>query len=72
MGPNLDNLPCDWLENTLLNVFDRWGSLVFTSTDVTVPWDGTNLQGQMLPTGTYFVVFDANGNTYHAAVELRR
>ena len=72
VGPNLDNLPCDWLENTLLNVFDRWGSLVFTSTDVTVPWDGTNLQGQMLPTGTYFVVFDANGNTYHAAVELRR
>ena len=72
VGPNLDNLPCDWLENTSLNVFDRWGSLVFTSTDVTVPWDGTNLQGQMLRTGTYFVVFDANGNTYHAAVELRR
>ena len=72
VGPNLDNLPCDWLENTSLNVFDRWGSLVFTSTDVTVPWDGTNLQDQMLPTGTYFVVFDANGILYNAAVELRR
>ena len=72
VGPNLDNLPCDWLEDTSLNVFDRWGSLVFTSNDVTVPWDGTNLQGQMLPTGTYFVVFDANGTTYNAAVELRR
>ena len=72
VGPNLGNLPCDWLDNTSLNVFDRWGSLVFTSNDVTVPWDGTNLQGQMLPTGTYFVVFDANGTTYNAAVELRR
>ena len=72
VGPNLDTLPCDWLEGTSLNVFDRWGSLVFTSNDVTVPWDGTNLQGQMLPTGTYFVVFDANGTTYNAAVELRR
>ena len=72
VGPNLGNLPCDWLDNTSLNVFDRWGSLVFTSDDVTEPWDGTNLQGQMLPTGTYFVVFEANGTTYNAAVELRR
>ena len=72
VGPNLGNLPCAWVENTSLNVFDRWGSLVFTSKDVTTPWDGTNLQGQMLSTGTYFVVFDANGTTYNAAVELRR
>jgi gliding motility-associated-like protein len=71
-GPDLGIPPCDWLENTLLTVFDRWGSVVFTSEDVSVPWDGTNISGRPLPVGTYFVVFEANGQTYRATVDLRR
>ena len=53
-------------------VFDRWGSVVFESTDVTTPWDGTNLNGQPLPVGTYFVVFETQGATYKKTVDLRR
>tara|TARA_B110000003_G_scaffold133075_1_gene135123 strand:+ start:19649 stop:27697 length:8049 start_codon:yes stop_codon:yes gene_type:complete len=71
-GPELGVPPCDWLTNTKLTVYDRWGSVVYESNDVTQPWDGTNLNGVQLPVGTYFVVFDANGTPYRASVDLRR
>ena len=64
--------PCDWLENTTFTVFDRWGSMVFLSNDISESWDGTNLNGRPLPVGTYFVVFEANGLTYRQTVDLRR
>ena len=72
VGPNMGFPPCDWLTNTRLMVFDRWGSVVFESTNVTTPWDGTNLNGQPLPVGTYFVVFETQGATYKKTVDLRR
>ena len=71
-GPDLGLPPCDWLDNTTFTVFDRWGSVVYLSNDVSIPWDGTNLNGRPLPVGTYFVVFEANGSTYRATVDLRR
>ena len=71
-GPELGVPPCDWLTNTTLTVYDRWGSVVYESNDVTQPWDGTNLNDVQLPVGTYFVVFDANGTPYRASVDLRR
>ena len=71
-GPDLGIPPCDWLENTTFTVFDRWGSMVFLSNDISESWDGTNLNGRPLPVGTYFVVFEANGLTYRQTVDLRR
>ncbi|MGB2423908.1 MAG: gliding motility-associated C-terminal domain-containing protein [Flavobacteriales bacterium] len=71
-GPDLGLPPCDWLDNTTFTVFDRWGSVVYLSNDVSIPWDGTNISGRPLPVGTYFVVFEANGLTYRATVDLRR
>jgi gliding motility-associated-like protein len=71
-GPDLGIPPCDWLENTTFTVFDRWGSVVFLSYDISESWDGTNLNGRPLPVGTYFVVFEANGFTYRQTVDLRR
>ena len=71
-GPDLGIPPCDWLENTTFTVFDRWGSVVFLSNDISQPWDGTNLNGRPLPVGTYFVVFEANGLSYRQTVDLRR
>ena len=71
VGPNLDTL----LATGWRYLFERlrpMGQLGLHLQRCDRPWDGTNLQGQMLPTGTYFVVFDANGTTYNAAVELRR
>jgi gliding motility-associated-like protein len=37
----------------LLQVFDRWGGLLFESQDVTQGWDGTQA-GDPLPNGSYF------------------
>jgi gliding motility-associated-like protein len=72
VGPDPEFPPCDWLEGTKLMVFDRWGSLVFETSDVTIPWDGTNAGGRPLPVGTYFVVFETQGASYRATVDLRR
>ena len=71
-GPDLGIPPCDWLTNTAFTVFDRWGSVVFQSNDISESWDGTNLNGRPLPAGSYFVVFEANGLTYRQTVDLRR
>jgi gliding motility-associated-like protein len=35
-------------------VFNRWGELVFTSTDPNINWDGKNLKGKELADGTYY------------------
>jgi len=72
VGPDPEFPPCDWLEGTKLMVFDRWGSLVFETSDVTTPWDGTNAGGRPLPVGTYFVVFETQGASYRATVDLRQ
>jgi gliding motility-associated-like protein len=34
------------------NVYDRWGKLMFETTELTAGWDGTN-KGERLPFGTY-------------------
>ncbi|MGB1039490.1 MAG: gliding motility-associated C-terminal domain-containing protein [Flavobacteriales bacterium] len=40
-------------EKLIFRVFDRWGKLVFESTDVDNGWDGT-YQGKKLESGVYF------------------
>ena len=46
-------------------VYDRWGRLVFSTTDLRVPWDGT-LYGKPAPGGAYVWMIratDAGGRT---------
>jgi gliding motility-associated-like protein len=35
-------------------VYNRWGGLVFETDDPILNWDGTNLKGDILESGTYF------------------
>ena len=35
-------------------VFNKWGELVFSTTDADINWDGNNLKGKELADGTYF------------------
>lgn len=45
-----------FVESVVFEVFNRWGGLVFTTTDPELNWDGTNLNGEELASGTYFYV----------------
>jgi len=46
-----------------LQIFDRWGTLIFVSGDPELNWDGT-LNGKKCPIGTYnykLVLLNING-----------
>lgn len=66
--PNNDGFNDTWTpldiesyENALVQVFNRWGGLVFESTGGASyqPWDGNN-EGAELPVGTYYYIIDLN------------
>ena len=48
-------------ENALVQVFNRWGGIVFESNggESYQGWDGTN-KGEELPVGTYYYIIDLN------------
>lgn len=41
------------IENFEIQVFDRWGEIIFASTDVNFVWDGTNGKGKLVMNGVY-------------------
>ena len=47
-----------------LQVFNRWGSLLFSSDDVTKRWDG-RFEGQDVPSGTYYYVISFGELAYN-------
>jgi len=76
IGPSVNPEPgevqCDWLEDTKMRVINRWGSLVFEYDNYRNDWEGTNESGEDLPQGTYFVVFEALGESFSTYLDLRR
>ncbi len=56
-----------------MEVYNRGGNLVFEMDDYDNTWDGTYFDGDELPEGTYFYVFeDGRGKEYTGYVYLRR
>jgi gliding motility-associated-like protein len=56
-----------------MEVFNRYGNLVFEMDEYDNSWDGTYFDGDELPEGTYFYVFDdGKGRTYTGYVYLKR
>lgn len=43
-----------------VNIFNRWGNLVYSKQDYNNDWDGVSNDGNLLPDGTYFIVVDLN------------
>lgn len=43
-----------FVERVQFQVFNRWGNLVFETTDPALNWDGRDSKGQALSEGTYF------------------
>ncbi|MFK7806666.1 MAG: gliding motility-associated C-terminal domain-containing protein [Saprospiraceae bacterium] len=64
--PNSDGFNDTWqisgiqnFDSALINVYDRWGQLVYKSIGYNQPWDGTN-EGKRLSAGTYYYVIELN------------
>ena len=43
-----------FIERVDFQIFNRWGQLVFETENPAIEWDGRNLNGDALPSGTYF------------------
>jgi gliding motility-associated-like protein len=48
--------------NCKVQVFNRWGQLLYSSTGYGIPWDGT-YKGSAVPNGTYYYVINLEKNT---------
>ena len=58
--------------NSTVDVYNRWGGLLFTSDGYQVPWDGTARNGNPLPIGAYYYVIDLGNedNPFTGAVTI--
>lgn len=45
-----------FIERVDIKFYNRWGQLVFETQDPAIDWDGTNLNGDQLASGTYYYV----------------
>lgn len=48
----------------MLQIFNRYGQLVFTTRSVSDQWNG-DMNGKNLPTGTYYWIFNGTDDYYH-------
>ena len=60
-----------------MQVFDRWGGLVFESSDIEYGWDGLDISSNKVETGTYIyhiALYDYNGKLwiYNGELNLMR
>jgi gliding motility-associated-like protein len=65
-------LGIDQHPNNTFKVFNRWGNLVYDRGGYNNEWNGENNNGEDLPDGTYFVVFEASEFQLATYVDLRR
>jgi gliding motility-associated-like protein len=69
LSPNGDGVYDTWnidyigeYSNALIEVYNRWGNLVWKSKGYAKPWNGTNFRnGELLPVATYYYVIYPNG-----------
>lgn len=64
------NLSGENLANFNVNIYDRWGILVFASSSINNKWDGRTTSGLKVVSGTYFYVIDLNSVEYKGHVTV--
>lgn len=57
----IDNI--QFFPNNVVEVYNRWGELLFRSEGYQTPWDG-RFNGKELPVGTYYYVIDLGDERY--------
>jgi gliding motility-associated-like protein len=51
--------------NAIIEIYNRWGNLVWKSTGYPKNWDGSNYRnGEILPDGTYFYIINLQSQIY--------
>jgi gliding motility-associated-like protein len=52
--------------NVIIEIYNRWGNLVWKTEGYPKNWDGTNFRnGQVLPDGTYFYIINLQSQIYN-------
>ncbi len=71
--PNGDRFNEEWIidniqefPEALIQVYNRWGELLFSSVGYNDPWDGT-YNGQPVPVGTYYYIINLNDERFPEA-----
>lgn len=59
-------------ECTAVKIFNRWGTIMYQSEGGIHNWDGRTFHGQEAQEGTYFYIFDINGQLFKGTFELMR
>lgn len=54
---------CSGMSHFFLQIYDRWGVLMFECFSPTVRWDGKTLSGELVSEGTYYYILNANSET---------
>ena len=76
-SPALQNLPApddkNFLKCSTLRIYDRWGKPIFERVESDNGcWSGTNEKGEEMPDGTYFFLFEGQGQKLEGTVTLLR
>jgi len=66
------DLPKDLGTCVNVQIFNRWGMLVFEAINQNIGWDGRTTTGDEVPAGTYFYIVEINGITKKGALTLFR
>ena len=62
----------NYISGCTVEIFNRWGQLVYTSTDYKNDWEGTK-NGEVLPDGVYYYVISCNEEKeFQGAINLMR
>ena len=53
-----------------VSIFNRWGKIVWESTNYNNNWKGENFKGELLPDGTYYYTIICQGDEYKGSILL--
>jgi gliding motility-associated-like protein len=55
----------NYAEVVELTIFNRWGAKIFESKSANPSWDGTNLNGEVVPSADYYYIIKFNNPAYN-------
>jgi gliding motility-associated-like protein len=72
VNDNFEIAGIDMTEKALLEVYNRWGQLIYKSTKYTNDWNARNMQNELLPDDTYFYELTIDEYKYQGFVIIKR